>query len=330
LLAGWAGGLAFWCVLLLGFTAAGLGSGYLALWWVLPAAAALVLAVAVPYRGGAWLPLGLVPGALVTAEAGVLLVEFFVPLAGRMLSASPLDPLIAVLVAVPVLAVATLGLALVQRPRALGAAAAVLCAVGLAATVGMALVSPYTAQRPKRLSVVQSEQPDGTARVSVAGGDAGDLGPLLRGGPLPFRPSAQLRVYSAPVQRAALPLPATEVSSSPLDPTRGTRTVRLRVAGGDYRRLTLTLPRERLAGWSLSGTLPALPRREDGYLVRIIPGQGRPWEATFELRGAAPVEARLSVIHAPASAGAVLQVIPRLPRWVVASSRLVQTTVIVL
>ncbi|HYH80395.1 MAG TPA: M28 family metallopeptidase, partial [Longimicrobium sp.] len=102
--AGWAGALALWSAALLGLTVAGVGAAYLALWWVLPAAAALLLAAVLPRRRAGWFIAALVPGALVTAEAGVLLVGFFVPLAGRMGSSSPLDPLIAVLVAAPLLA----------------------------------------------------------------------------------------------------------------------------------------------------------------------------------------------------------------------------------
>lgn len=324
----WAGALVLWSVVLLGLTLAGVGAAYLALWWVLPAAAALFPAAALPRRSGAWLLPALVPGALVTAETGVLLVGFFVPLAGRTGAPSPQDPLIAVLVAAPVLAVATLALALVERARPLGAAAALLGVVGLAATVGLALASPYTPERPRRLALVESHEPDGTGTLTVAAGDAADLGPLLRGAPLALRPAGEPRVYRAAVAPPALPFPAARVSASPLDPARGTRAVRLSVAGGGYRRLVLTLPRERLAGWSLSGALPALPPGLDSYRVRIIPGQGRPWEAGFEVRGAAPVEALLTVIDEPAHAGAAPQVARRLPPWVVTSSRLVRTTIV--
>jgi hypothetical protein len=328
-LGGWAGALAFWCVALLWLTAAGLGSAYLALWWVLPAAAALVLAAAAPRRGVAWLPLALVPGALMTAEAGVLLVGFFIPLAGRMSSSSPLDPLIAVLVAAPLLAVATLALAPVERVRTLGVAAGLLGVLGLAGGVGLVLASPYSAERPQRLALLENHEPDGTGSLTVTGGDAADLGPLLRNVPLPFQSDGEPRVYRAAVSSpSTLPLPATRVSASVVDPARGTRTVRLSVAGGEYRRLVLDLPRDRLAGWSLSPALPALPEGEDSYRVRIIPGQGQPWEASFELRGGAPVEARLTVIDEPADGGAAPQVARRLPPWVVTSTRRVRATIV--
>jgi len=325
----WAGGVVFWAAALLGLTLAGLGSAYLALWWLAPAAAALLLSVLRPRRSTLWCVLALVPGAVVTAGAGFLLVEFFVPLAGRMASPSPLDPLIAALVAAPVVLAAALALPAALPLRRAGTAAAALGALGVVATVALALSSPYSAERPKRLTLSQLDEADGTARLTVAGGDALDAGPLLRGLPYPMEASGPgRRVYQGAVPPGAPPQPAAEVSSSPLDATRGTRTVRLRVAGGEYRRLVLTVPSARLAGWSITPTLPALPPGDDTYRVRVIPGRGRAWEATLQVRGAAPVDARLTTVYEPAPGGAVRMAESRLPPWVVAATRLDRSSIV--
>jgi hypothetical protein len=105
--------------------------------------------------------------------------------------------------------------------------------------------------------------------------------------------------------------------------------VRLRVEGGAYRRLVISIPRDRLAAWSLTPALPALSAGDDAYRVRIIPGHGRAWEASFELRGSEPVDVQLSAVHEPAPAGAAArQVEARLPRWVVTASRLDRASVV--
>jgi hypothetical protein len=308
-----------WSALLVAMSLAGLGAAYLALWWVLPAAAALLASALRPRRAFAWLLLALVPGALLTAEAAILLVGFFMPLAGRMASPAPMDPLIAALVALPVALAAALAIPAALPARRLGTAAAALAVLGLAGTVGLALVPPYSAAHPKRLHLAQTDGADGTSRLTVSGGDALDVAPLLRG--LPFRMEAggEGRVAEGAVPPAAVPAPRARVASSPVDPATGTRTVRVRVEGGEYRRLVLAIPRERIAGWSLT---PALPPGDAPLRARIIPGRGRPWEATVQVRGAAPVQALLTAVYEPAPAGAPLAVEARLPPWVVTSTRL--------
>jgi hypothetical protein len=324
-LAAWVGGLLLWSLVLAAFAAGGLGSAYLALWWVLPAAAAVLLAVRFPGRSTLWYVAALVPGALLTIEAARLLIGFFIPMTGRMGEPMHLDGPIAVLVALPVLAVATLALPVAHRGGRLGTAALLFAVLGLAGTARLATAAPYTEERPRRVTVVQTDAPDGTSRLAVFAGNAGDLAPALAGVPLALNsaPGSGGRVYEGEVDPSALPFPAVEVAETGADPAGETRTVRLRIAGGDFRRLVLTIPADRLEGWSLSEALPPLRPGAANRTLRVFPGQGEPWEASFRLRGNDPVEVRLSAVYQPLSSGTPAEVEARLPPWVTSESRTV-------
>ena len=77
-------------------TVAGIGSAYLFGWWLLGGAAGLGL---LALRGdGRWRTaaiVGLLPGALLTLQTATLLVELFVPVAGRFPLAIPFDLVLA-------------------------------------------------------------------------------------------------------------------------------------------------------------------------------------------------------------------------------------------
>ena len=149
-------GIAF-AVLLTWATWSGVGSGYLALWWVVGATAAVRLAS----RGR--LATAIVVGgafpALLTVQAADALLATFVPIAGRMYG--PMEHVIALLAAVPVAASLLLPGALVATvPPSWGRWTLRIAAVaGAVACVGVAAWSPYTEDRPRRVDCVYSRLP---------------------------------------------------------------------------------------------------------------------------------------------------------------------------
>jgi hypothetical protein len=167
-LAGGAGLL--FAVLLAWATWSGVGSGYLALWWVVGATAAVRLAahgrLATAVVVGAAFP------ALLTIQAADALIATFVPIAGRM--GGPLEHIIAFIAALPIAFGLLLPAAFVAAaPPRWGRGALWLAVLGgVAGCIAVASVFPYTAERAKRVEYAYSRHVDaerGAWHAPVAG-----------------------------------------------------------------------------------------------------------------------------------------------------------------
>jgi hypothetical protein len=285
----WAGGLLAWVLLQGLLVALGAVVAYLASWWLLPGAAGLAAAC----RWPRWRPLlawaAFLPGALITAQSGLLLLELFIPIAGRSGPAIPFDPVIALLVALLVTLAAWTGLPALLPQRGLGRASLVLAAAGLLSAGALALTPPYSPQRPKRVTLTHADEED-QSRLWVDGADFLDLHGLLPSLSVQSRQGTpqQHRLPEKPTGRAPASIEVIPLGAG----SNGTRQVTLRWRGEPGERLSVFLPRRALAGWSLEPALPALPEDERPYALHVL---GRPeatWEVTLRLRGTAPVKVR--------------------------------------
>lgn len=313
-LAALAGGTASWALALALFTWAGIGSAYVPLWWTLAGAAGLVLWTVLPGRRRMALAAAWVVPALLTVQVQLVLLKLFAPVAGRFPAGIPFDPVIALVVAVPAVWLAVLGAPVLHRAGRLGRASGVLAGVGAAGLLALALVSPYTSERPQRLTV-QHQVSDTLSRVSVRGMDWPGVSAALAGVEgEPFRPDGRGGAYVRPAPRPELPALPVRFTPGAADAAGGLRTVRFQVAPGAPSTVTLRLPADRLAGWSLADSLPRLPAGAESYVVRILPSPAG-WEGTLRIRGAEPVEAEVTEWLAPARTPATDAVLRDLPAW---------------
>jgi hypothetical protein len=265
-LAAWAGATLWWSGVSLCLALAGIGTGYLAMLWSLLGGLGLLAAAALPARSARLarlrlLPLGIALGAglVITTSFGAALIRLFVPMAGRMRTPFELDPVIAVVVALPVLAGGTLAVAASQRAGRAGVTALATELAGLAGLILCAAGFPYSPEAPKRIVITQIDGP-GAQRIEVAGMDA--------------LPPDRLGLVDSLVAAAgtpAAPAAAPAVAVTPLSGEPARRRVRLVVAAGEYHELVLTLPRARLVSWSLDEPLPEAV--DDVVLVAIGHGQ---------------------------------------------------------
>ncbi|HEX2091872.1 MAG TPA: M28 family metallopeptidase [Longimicrobiaceae bacterium] len=308
-----AGSTLFWALLLVLFTAAGIGSAYIPLWWTIAGAAGLLAWTFLPRGKGVALAVAWLPPAILTAQVQLVLLKLFAPVAGRFPAAISFDPVIALLVALPAVWLAAAGVAVLHRAGRLRLAAGVLGGIGVVGLVALASSSPYSAARPKRLAV-QHAVSDTASIVTVTGEDwISPVSALAEVEGPRFRPRGG--ALARPADRPALPAPAMSVDT--LGSTAEGRTVRVRVGPGSYRTLSLRVPADRLAGWSLGDELPRLPAGERTYTARIHPpASGAGWEVILRLRGADPVEVNAVEVFAPARTPAIDQVVRGLPEWV--------------
>jgi len=314
----WAGGLLAWALLQGALVALGAVVAFLASWWLLPGA----LGLAAACRWPRWRPLlawaSFLPGALITAQSGLLLLELFIPIAGRSGPAIPFDPVIALMVALLITLAALTGLPALLPQQGLGRVALGLAVVGALSTGALALTHPYSPERPKRVTLSHADEED-QSRLWVDGADFLDVQGLLPGLSVRTRHGAsqQHRIPEKPTGRAP---PAIEVL--PLGPQPdGTRAVTVRWRGEPGERLSVFIPRRALAGWSLEPPLPALPQDERSYSIHVLGKPEATWEVTLRLRGAAPVKVRFREVDERLLTPSLELTRAALPPWVNVGTR---------
>ncbi|HEX8821454.1 MAG TPA: M28 family metallopeptidase [Archangium sp.] len=314
----WAGALVLWVGLLGLMTWAGMGSGYVALWWSLATAAGLLVAVLRPAWRGAALLLSFLPGTLVLFQASLMLTVLAVPLSGRLLLPIPFDPVIALLVALPAAGCATLGVVALHRARGLGGMAAAMAVLAVLVLGALVLRFPYSPERPKRLEVVHEQREGQPARVRLLGFDSPDLGHVVAALPAegwtPSPGEAWYQAFERPAPPAEVPAPVLRVLSS--REAEGGREVRLRVEAPGAWEFNLKLPQSRLAGWEYAEPVPPSPDGEEAIFNVHASGDAG-WEIVLRLSGAAPVEVECEALMS-ASTPALEELRGRLPQWTTA------------
>jgi hypothetical protein len=312
----WAGALLFFTLLLLLLTFTGVGSGYLLLWWVAPAALGLaILALSGGHRPAVAAAAGFLPGALFTFQAAVLLLEFRT-IGGRMLLGVPYDVVMSAIVATVALLLLTLPLTLVLDGGRPGRASLVLTAVGvIALTLGM-LRFPYTHFRPQRIVVTHRDLPEGS-HLLVGGFDY--VGPRqalsgIGGARVDEGGTARLGPYVIDAPPAGYPAPEISQLASASDSASGERTITLKLAPTEAFVQRISLPAARFVRWSISDTSHRRAPSGNEVTAHFVSAPDTGWTVALTVRGAEPVELRLTAVYARTTEPA-RDLITRLPDW---------------
>jgi len=320
----WMGGILFWACWLLLATIGGVGTGYVALYWVAGGTAGVLLAGAYPRLRLLGMLLALVPGAAVTVEIATFVVVNIIPMVGLMPPAAPADLFIPILVGLATCLVSVVAFTLPYREGGLGRAAALCALLGLVGLVVTALTPPYSASRPKRLTALHAADGEQSTLLLAAWGPDGirPLLPFLADAAAAPATWAMLGPFAPPITHLlpapppATPVPRAEVSASSYDSATDQRRVTLHVHGGSPKQV-LHIPAQALLGWSLGEKLPADPPVPGKYQVNLEGVTEAGVDIELTLRGWQPVEIDLRGIDpAPADGAEVRALAKRLPDWV--------------
>ncbi|WP_158501535.1 M28 family metallopeptidase [Vitiosangium sp. GDMCC 1.1324] len=321
----WLAGIWLWVLTLGAMQLLGLGTAYLPLWWTVGGALGLIAASASasPRARLAALYGGWLPGLVLTVQLGRSLLELFIPVAGHLRLGVPLEPLVALLVALPVASASVLGLAPQQESARFGPSIAAFATVGVAFLVALILHFPYTPERPKRLWLEHRQQ-EGQSKLLFSSWDFPDPLAALSGQPEQLHATARMPGfrggYEAPTPPAALPAPRLEVLESHYDETTALRTVRLRLESGKAYLVRLRIPKTTLAGWSLPAPLPPLDPDDTDYVLDVLPSSEGSRELTLLLkeREEVPVDVQAFFAEWPPP---LEEARSRLPAWTTANLR---------
>jgi hypothetical protein len=208
-------------------------------------------------------------------------------------------------------------------------------ALGLSAlsVVGLVLLAtrfPYTADRPKRVTISHKADADsGQLQIKLFDGIA--RAAVVAALPPPAGPGSSWTkkdglTHTAPAPPPAMPAPRARVEAQEAVTPAGTRRVTLRIHGTSPL-IRLAIPRQSLAGWSLSTAL-ASGRVVDGrYVAQFYALEPAGHMVTLTLRGATPVEIELRATDgARASGPEVDALLKALPDWVTPSAYVDRTT----
>ncbi len=282
-------------LLLMIATGLGVGSGYMLLWWVVGCAGALRIAALGVTRLGTALVAGWMFPALLTLTAGDALLATFVPMAGRM--GVPMDGLIAVLAALPLVAAALLpGAIIVAYPPDWGRFVfRTLGVVAVASLVAVAIVDPYTPERPRRIAL-RIDQSAGSASVGSRSMDGismdGDrlhvARPLHGMGALPRLPGAELVLVE---ERQMMASKGTgRVVRVRLDP-HGATAVRLRWEPADSRIIVDDGTEDGLRLDDLSGSVTFVAPNPSGVELTFVLDRDGPLQLDVRALHSSPPEA---------------------------------------
>lgn len=208
----------------------------------------------------------------------------------------------------------------------------VVAGAGLLST---SLASPYSAKRPKRMTVVHVTEASRSA-VLLQSDDHLPLAPALAGIPqvqtLPpgeswsqILPPGWLPPYSHKLLAEPSPIapPRLEVLSSTVDKARGIRTVRLCLWATGWVTM-LHLPRAPLAGWSLALPIPQPLIGQQTITMLFAAPNPQGQQFTLELMDSTTVEVTVVQAHRPEQTPQLQEVISKLPSWTTSNARSLQ------
>ncbi len=301
-----AGGSAlFWAAVVAAGTAAGVGSTYLAGWWLAAACLTALAAAFLPRLTSAVAFLSLLPPLALTVEIGRNFLDAFLPISGRMPSAIPFDPMLATLAAFPVIAAAPQAAVWLQGVR--GRMAVAFGATGFAA---MALTIslfqfPYSETRPQRVEVRHAIEGD-TAAIEFEPGDLPGMRAPHRdlfGGLRARRLSRSTFALAAPPREIPVEIRTAVVDEG------ATKKLLVDIGAGPWHEALLDLPRERVQGWTVWTENGSFDGKEPR--IRLV---NLPCTISVTLRSAAPATADLEIVSA-APTPELADVIRAMPEW---------------
>jgi hypothetical protein len=299
------GSLFLWAALVALGTAAGIGSTYIAAWWLAAACLTALAAAFVPHAATAVAFLSLLPPLALTLQVCRALIDTFVPIAGRMVSGIPFDPILAALAAFPI--VLTAPQAAVWLQGVGGKAFAAFLALGFAAaSLGISLGQfPYSDSKPQRVAVRHAITPAKTwIEVELwdrPGATAPD--PALFGGLTPRRIGPRTFMLPAPPREVE-----TAIQSAVVDEGATTKLL-LDLGPGAWHEAVLVLPEGCVEGWTVwteRGSFEGRERR-----LRLV---NLPATVAVTLRRGAPAAAELEIRSAEPTPE-LLEAIERMPSW---------------
>ncbi|HEU5161800.1 MAG TPA: M28 family peptidase, partial [Thermoanaerobaculia bacterium] len=300
-----AGSALLWAVVVALGSAAGIGSTYLAVWWLAAACVTALSAAFVPRATTAVAFLALLPPLVLTLQLSRLLVDVFVPISGRMLSSIPFDPILAVLAALPVVLSAPQAAVWLQGVGGKTFAGALLlgfAVVSLAISLGQ---FPYSPSKPQRVDVRHVEGPAITWIEFELLDDPGARSPHrdLFGGLKPERIGEATFALPAARREIALPIQSAVV------PEGANRKLLLDLGPGPWHEAVLELPEGRVEGWTVwteRGSFAGKERR-----LRLV---NLPATVAVTIRGASPAIATLEVRSA-VKTPELVETLRRMPDW---------------
>lgn len=318
----WASALAGWMIILGLFTLAQVGIGYLALVWTCSLALGLLFALRMPRHQHGFLLISLIPGLLVSANLSIPTLGALIPQTGTNILPIPSDPVVAMLVTLPVLTVLPAVMLVGQYAGKITRMAVMALGVSAAGIAALALHPPFDEEHTRRVIATHIET-DGHCAIALRAFDALPLDPDLVHVPgvvpakaewhpnPPFYPDPTHEVPAA-VPGFALPQANVLENTAHAD---GTRSVKVRlVSATPY--LYVMIPRGRLIAWSLTPALPAEPAGGDRDMALYSGLKPEGEELRLEIRGAEPVaiELRSSI---PMPGEALDKLLSQLPKHIV-------------
>jgi hypothetical protein len=296
-----AGAALLWAIVVAAGTAIGAGSTYLAAWWLAAACLAALAAAFVPRLTGAIAFLAMLPPLALSMQNARIFLDAFLPIAGRMLTDIPFDPILAAMAAMPVVVAAPQAAVWLQGTGGRGFAAAL--ALGFA-TVALAVSLfqfPYSASRPQRVEVRHAMEGE-DARLEFEVSD--NLGARAPRGDL----FAGMRASRIGPATFAVPAPPREV---PVDiqtavvDEGSTKKILIDIGPGAWHEAVLELPRDRVQGWtvwtlggSFQGTEPRLRLVNLPGTIAVTVRSGEPAVADLEVRSAVPTPELAAIVKA--------------------------------
>jgi hypothetical protein len=287
-----------------------LGIAYLAAWWVIPSGLGLLGTALLPRLRLGWVGLSLLPGLATSLPCAALLLDLFVPLAGRTVSHSPFDVVVATLVTLPIATCLAFASPELQRAGRLPAVALGCALIAVMGTTVLATRFPYSPNRPKRLWLEHQDAPSG-GRIVIRDFDTPPLKAIWKGHPIAGATLPELHFderYELPAGPLSVDPPVATLRSH--EATLSGRSVVLDVACPDSIETLLTFTGPRILSWS-AADLPA-PRQRSDVRLRMVAQTSL--SLRLELDGSAPLRMEAKSTYATDSA-ALRSLTAQLPAW---------------
>lgn len=324
----WAGALLLHAVALVATALAGLGVSYLFLWWTVFGAAGLLL---LAYSDGRlWksaMIVGMLPPALLTAQATYLMVTLFAPIAGRFSVPFPFDLIMSVIVALGALVLLAMPLALLQRAERIPVALTGALLLGMGGLLATWAGFPFTPDRPQRL-LVRHEGDSTSGRLALWAADY--LGPARAVATMQGGAASSGARGDGALWFPAPPLPDAAPTLELLGERRtadGARVLDLRLQPAGAYRVSLRTPSGPVA-WQI-GTTGGAPVARGAPSARadFVGAPDGGWIFTVIAPAAQRVRFSLEGLH-PTPDAPALELMRRLPDWAtVAGDRAVRAEV---
>ncbi|HVR42265.1 MAG TPA: M28 family metallopeptidase [Thermoanaerobaculia bacterium] len=236
-----------WAAIVVAGTWLGLGSTWIAVWWLAAVLLALFGSAFVPRAGGAVTFLAILAPLALSVEVTRMFLAAFIPISGRMLLTIPFDPVLAALASIPVATVGPLAVAWLQGVRGRTFAGSIAFGFALTALTISIVQFPYSAERPQRVALRHEIEGERSWIAWQLFDQLGVHRPYRRlfGDAAPLRVDAT--VFATPASPPVEEPPA--VHSNVLESAEG-RKLLLEFGAGDWYEAVVRLPAGGYSSWT--------------------------------------------------------------------------------